>query len=224
MGTVRADFDRIAPLSQKGWDHNQQYHRYLLQQLPASCETALDVGCGTGSFSRLLAGRACRVIALDLSLRMIEVAKERSRQYANIQYEVADAAEWAPGGELFDCVASIAMLHHVAAEEMLAKMAGLLKAGGTLAILDLCEPEGLQDVLRGMAAMPVSLVLRVLKTGQLRAPREVRAAWAEHGRDEVYSTVSEVRQFCERVLPGAKVRRHLLWRYSIIWKKPGLRG
>lgn len=222
MDTVQADFDRIALLSQVGWDHNEHYHRYLLRQLPAHCEAALDVGCGTGSFSRLLAGRAGRVVALDLSPRMIEVAKERSRQYPNIQFQVADGTSWAPEGELFDCVASIAMLHHVAAEEMLAKMAGLLKGGGTLAVLDLCEPEGLQDALRGMAAMPVSLVLRVLKTGRLRVPREVRAAWSEHGRNEIYPTVSEARQVCERVLPGARVRRHLLWRYSIVWRKPAL--
>ena len=143
MGTVQADFDRIALLSPEGWDHNEQYHRYLLRQLPAHCETALDVGRGTGSFSRLLAGRAGRVVALDLSPRMIEVAKERSKQYPNIHFEVADATKWVPGGQRFDCVASIAMLHHVAAEEMLAKMAGLLKAGGTLVVLDLCAPQGL---------------------------------------------------------------------------------
>ena len=69
--------------------------------------------------------------------------------------------------------------------------------------------------------MPVSLVLRALKTGRFRAPREVRAAWEEHGRDEIYPTVPAVRQVCERVLPGARVRRHLLWRYSIVWRKPG---
>ena len=220
MRTVRADFDRIAALSQEGWDHNAQYHGYLLRHIPAYCEAALDVGCGTGSFSRLLAGRAGRVVALDLSQRMIDVAKERSKQYSNIQFEVADATTWEPGGELFDCVASIAMLHHVAAEEMLATVAGLLRAGGTLAVLDLCESEGLKDLFRDIAAVPVSMALRLIKTGQLREPGEVRAAWAEHGRHDTYPTFSEVRQVCERVLPGALVRRHLLWRYSIVWRKP----
>ena len=57
---------------------------------------------------------------------MIEVAKERSKQYHNIRFEVADATEWMHGGERFDCVVSIAMLHHVAAEEMLSTMGRLL--------------------------------------------------------------------------------------------------
>ena len=221
MRTVQVDFDRIALLSREGWDHNTQYHGYLLRHIPAHCEAALDIGCGTGSFSRLLAWRAGRVVALDLSPRMIEVAEQRSEPYPNIQYKVADATRWAPGGERFDCVASIAMLHHVAAEEMLARMAGLLKAGGTLAVLDLCESQGQKDLFRDLAAMPLSLALRVLKTGRLREPQEVRAAWAEHGRHDTYPTVAEARQVCERVLPGAQVRRHLLWRYSIIWQKPG---
>lgn len=221
MCTVQADFDRIAQLSQKGWDHNGQYHGYLLRHIPAYCEAALDVGCGTGSFSRLLAERAGRVVALDLSPRMIEIAKERSRKYSNIEFEVADATKWEHASEQFDCVVSIAMLHHVAAEEMLLTMRRLLKAGGTLAILDLCESEGLNDLFRDMVAVPVSMALRVLKTGRLRESPEARAAWTEHGRHDTYPTAAAVRRVCERVLPGAQVKRHLLWRYSLIWRKPG---
>ena len=114
MSTVQTDFDRIALLSQEGWDHNAQYHGYLLRHIPAYCEAALDVGCGTGSFSRLLAERSGRVVALDLSPRMIEIAKERSKQYPNIQFEVADAAKWVPAGELFDCVAASASTRSLA--------------------------------------------------------------------------------------------------------------
>jgi ubiquinone/menaquinone biosynthesis C-methylase UbiE len=76
MSTVQSDFDRIAMIAQDGWDHNAPYHRYLLRHIPLRCEAALDIGCGTGSFSRLLAERADRVVALDLSPRMIEVARE----------------------------------------------------------------------------------------------------------------------------------------------------
>ncbi len=33
-------------------------------------------------------------------------------------------------------------------------------------------------------------------------------------------SLTEVRDACEAELPGAKVRRHLLWRYSVVWRKP----
>ncbi len=218
MSIVQGDFDRIALLSQEGWDHSRQYHRFLLKHVPMRCEAALDVGCGTGAFSRLLAERSERVIALDLSPRMVEIAKERSKPYSNIDFRVADVTKWEfPAGE-FDCVISIATLHHLPAEEMLLKMKAALKTGGTLAILDLYESAGLKDALTEVLAVPVSFVLRVAKTGRLGEPSEVRKAWAEHGRNDTYPTLVRVRQVCERVLPGAQVRRHLLWRYSIIWR------
>lgn len=217
---MQADLNRIALLPEEGWDHSGQYHGYLLKHLPARCEVALDLGCGTGAFSRRLAERAGRVVAVDLSPRMIEAAKERSKGYPNLRFEVADARTWEPG-EQFDCVVSIAMLHHAALDEMLARMGGLLKAGATLAVLDLYRGGGVRDVLRGAVAVPVSLALRWVKTGRLRVSRPVREAWAEHGRNDVYPTPAAVRRACERALPGARVRQHLLWRYSILWRKLG---
>jgi SAM-dependent methyltransferase len=219
MSEVQADFDRIALLSQDGWDHNGHYHTFLLKHIPASCEAALDVGCGTGAFSRLLAKRSAQVVALDLSPRMVEMAKVRSEHDSTIEFQVADAGRWAFPVGAFDCVASIATLHHLPIEETLLKMRGALRVGGTLAILDLYESAGLVDVLAGMVAIPVSFVLRLLKTGRLSEPRQVRQARVEHGRNDTYPTLAGVRQICGRVLPGAEVRRHLLWRYSIIWRK-----
>jgi hypothetical protein len=32
--------------------------------------------------------------------------------------------------------------------------------------------------------------------------------------------MNEVRALCSEVFPGATVRKHLLWRYSIAWQKP----
>ena len=79
--TIRADFDRIALISQEGWNHNTHYHGFLLRQIPARLDEALDLGCGTGRFARLLAQRAERVLGLDLSPQMIRVARERSMGY-----------------------------------------------------------------------------------------------------------------------------------------------
>ena len=112
-GKVRADFDRLAGLSADGWDHNAHYHRFLLGRLPARCRLALDVGCGTGAFARLLAGRCERVVAIDLAARMVEVARARSTGQRNVDYLVADAAAWPFHRGRFDCVASIAAAHHL---------------------------------------------------------------------------------------------------------------
>jgi hypothetical protein len=52
---IREDFDRIARLSGDSWNHNTQYHPFLLRQLPSRMRAALDIGCGAGAFSRLVA-------------------------------------------------------------------------------------------------------------------------------------------------------------------------
>ena len=215
---IRADFDRIALLSGNDWNHNNHYHDFLLRQLPPHCTDALEIGCGTGAFSRLLASRSDRVLALDLSPQMIRVAKDHLKQYSNIDFQVADAMTWEFPIEQFDCVASIATLHHLPTEKMLCKMKETLKINGTLIILDLFQAEGLSDVLTSALAMPAHIILRLVKTGRLREPRQVREAWAEHGRHDSYPTLSQIRQVCAAVLPGARVRKHLLWRYSITWK------
>lgn len=219
MSTIQTDFDRIALLSENDWNHNNHYHGFLLRHVHEHCQIALDIGCGTGSFSRLLADRSDQVVALDLSPQMIRIARERSKCYSNIQFQVADATAWEfPLGQ-FDCVASIATLHHLPIEEMLLKMKGALRPGGTLIVLDLYEAAGLADMLVSMVAMQVHLILRLVKSGQLREPREVREAWAAHGKNDFYPTLAQTRRVCERVLPGARIRKHLLWRYSIVWRR-----
>lgn len=134
---IRRDFDRIALYDQEGWNHNNHYHPFLLNQLPASCKTALDIGCGTGEFSRLLAQRVETVVALDLSSKMIEVARHRSSQFSTINFQVTDVMEWDFPIEKFDVIVSIATLHHLPIKKLLPHLKAALKPGGKLIILDL---------------------------------------------------------------------------------------
>lgn len=216
---IRDDFDRLALLSTDDWNHNEYYQDFLLRHVPESCRSALEVGCGTGAFSRLLARRSDRVLAIDLSPQMVRLARERSALFPNIRFEVSDAVGSELPAETFDCIAAIATLHHLPMTLMLAKMRAALRTGGVLLILDLFEPEGLRDALTSLLALPVNAGLRLMKTGRMRAPREVRRAWAQHGLHDSYPTMTEVRRACAEILPGAEVKKHLLWRYSIIWKK-----
>jgi SAM-dependent methyltransferase len=217
--TIQADFDRIALISGEEWNHNSHYHDFLLAHVPARCAQALDIGCGTGAFARLLAERADHVLGLDLSPQMIQLAGERLQQHPNVDFQVADVTTWAFPREQFDCIASIATCHHLPLEETLVKMRDALRAGGVLLILDLYKARDLSDFFVSALAVPVNLALWLIKTGRLRQSREAREAWAQHGLHEAYLPLSRIRQVCVRVLPGAQVHRHLLWRYSIVWKK-----
>lgn len=217
---IQADFDRLAPFDTEAWSHNSHYHAYLLRHVPPRCEASLDIGCGTGAFTRLLARRSAHVLGLDLSPEMIEVARSRSAGYSNVTYEVADVLAQPLPAARYDCIASIATLHHLPLARMLAEMGNALRPGGVLLVLDLFEPEDWRDRLLDLPGVPASLALRLLKRGSLRESAAARQAWAIHGQHDTYPTLKAVRQACEAVLPGAAVRRHVLWRYSIIWRKP----
>lgn len=216
---IRNDFDRIALHDQEGWNHNNYYHRFLLKQLPARCGTVLDIGCGTGEFSRLLAQRADKAIAIDLSSNTIEVAKQRSRQFTNIDFQVGDILQWEFPVEQFDAIVSIATFHHLPVESLLPHLKSALKPGGRLVILDLLEYESWQDSLSDLIAVPLNWGFQMLKNRHIKSSPEAAAAMREHLRTERYLTLSQARRIYSKSMRGAKIGKHLFWRYSVLWEK-----
>lgn len=220
MVEVRNDFDRIALIADEGWNHNSYYHTFLLRQLSGRCREVLEVGCGTGSFARLLASHADRVLALDLSPEMIRVARGRSARDLNITFEVADVTSRRLPADRYDAITSIATLHHLPFGATLSRLSTSLKPGGTLVVLDLYDRAGPTDNLLDLVAFPASYAWRLAKCGRLREPAVVRGIWAEHGKHDTYMTIDKIRRVATELLPGAIVRRHLFWRYSLVWRKP----
>lgn len=217
---IRADFDHLADYDTDAWSHNGHYHGFLLRQLPVPCAAALEIGCGTGGLARQLTAQADHVLALDLSPNMIRIAQARSAGHANIDYRVTDVLSWDWPAEHFAGIVSVATLHHLPLAEILPRLRAALRPGGVLAVLDLFSSAGPRDRLPDALALPVSAVLSLLKNGRLRESPEARAAWDAHGRHDAYLTLAEIRQACAGILPGARVRRHLLWRYFLVWRKP----
>lgn len=219
VNEIREDFDRIALLTEHHGGANDLYHSYVRRHLPERSENALEIGCGTGEFTRLLATRAGSVLAIDLSPQMIRLARQQSADYPNIEYVTGDVMRLSLPVEHYDCIVSLATLHHLQLDAALSKMTGALKPGGALIIHDLLAEDGLIDKVISASAYPLSAARRFWKTGRLRAPREIRAAWREHGKGEVYLTLDEVREMCRKYLPGARIQRHWLWRYTVVWHK-----
>ena len=164
--------------------------------------------------------------AIDLSAEMIRVARSRSSQFPQIEFEVADVMKREIPAAHFDCIATIATLHHLSHPAVLTKLKQALRVDGALIVLDLYQPEtslltigGLADRLLNLVALGASVGLRLIHNGRLRPPREVRAAWETHGKTDRYLTMDEVRSLYASMFPGVVIRKHLLWRYSAVWVK-----
>src|SRR5438128_2452777 len=81
---------------------------------------------------------------------MMRLARERSRQYAQSEFQVADAVLWEFPVDHFECIVSIATLHHLPLEAMLTNMKDALRVNGVLLILDLYQ-ESLAGAFTGGA-------------------------------------------------------------------------
>ena len=217
--SIEADFDRLALLDEEGWTANNQYHGSLLRQVPNGCENALEIGCGTGAFARVLAQRCTRVVALDLSAEMIRVARTRSREFENLDFELADAMTWEFPHSHFDFICSIATLHHLDQRQLLFKVKDALKLGGVLVVLDLVQSDGIVERMCDVVALGVSGGLRLIRNGRLQPPSAVRKAWEQHGKHDSYLTMGGVRALANEILPGSSVKRCLLWRYMLVYQK-----
>ena len=53
-------------------------------------DVVLDIGCGVGRFTRVLAQRAQRVISLDVSEEMLEKARELNPELSNVEWVLGD--------------------------------------------------------------------------------------------------------------------------------------
>lgn len=212
--TVQRDFDRIARIEEQSPALAPIYGQWLLSHLPRECGTALEVGCGTGAFTRLLASRAARVVAFDLSREMLRVAGARMPRGADVEFVRGDAAGWPFAADRFDCIVSLQTLHHLPLAATLRAMRDALRPGGTLLLMDLVHRPGLRHLPLNLAAT----AWRLLRGP--RAPGALRIAYQDHGRGEVHPRPDQLAGLFEGLLPGAELRHHLLWRYSVRWTRP----
>jgi 2-polyprenyl-3-methyl-5-hydroxy-6-metoxy-1,4-benzoquinol methylase len=219
MQKVREDFNSIAPFETEKWNGNNHYHNFLLKKLPRNSQHILEIGCGIGTFSRLLSTRAELVTAIDLSPKMIETAKNLSKSQTNIDFQIADVLETSFPDEHFDAIVSVATFHHLPLEQILPKLKKALKPGGKLLILDVSRMENIRDFFIGAVAVPLSLLLKFSHNGFARPTKAEREAWTQHAKTDRFLSLSEARQIYSSYLEKPIVHRHLFFRYSVIWEK-----
>jgi SAM-dependent methyltransferase len=102
----------------------------------------LDVGCGVGRWSRLLAARGARVTGVDLSPTMIAQAEQRAVADGvadRCRFQVQDLSNLHVG-ERFDLVLGVTVLQHIldpaALRAALAAMTAHLAPGGRMILLE----------------------------------------------------------------------------------------
>lgn len=122
------DHGLLAPATREAW------RRLLLEHLPPAPADVVDLGCGTGTLSVLLAEDGYRVDGLDLAGRMVEAARRKAAEAGvRADFRRGDAAQppYPPG------CADVVLARHVLwalpdPSDALRRWTRVLRPGGRL--------------------------------------------------------------------------------------------
>jgi SAM-dependent methyltransferase len=123
FGSIAEDYDGLRPQAP------QQAVDWLL---PPDCDAAVDVGAGTGLFTRTLVGRAAQVVAVEPDARMRAVLSERSPEIR----AVAGTGEAIPLPDRFaDAVFVSSAWHWMDPERAVPEIGRVLRDGGRFGLI-----------------------------------------------------------------------------------------
>jgi len=103
---------------------------FFLQCLKPGIKS-LEIGCGTGYFTRLIAGSGAAVTAVDISQDLLDQARDQTNA-PNVFFEIADVHHLKYDTGIFDVVFGSSVLHHLEVKTALREIFRVLKPGGTM--------------------------------------------------------------------------------------------
>ncbi|MFJ4623753.1 class I SAM-dependent methyltransferase [Streptomyces sp. NPDC088812] len=95
----------------------------------------LEVGCGTGQATVPLAGRGCRITAVEAGPHLAAVARRNLAGATAVDVVTARFESWPLPPEPFDAVVSATAFHWIDPAVRVAKAADALRPGGALAVV-----------------------------------------------------------------------------------------
>lgn len=140
------------------WPGEMDFYRELAGEVKRNGVTVLEIACGTGRVAIRLAQTGVTVVGLDLSCRMLEVARKKSAGLENIRWIQGDMRSFELG-EAFGLVIipGHSFQHLNTSEDQVACLECVrchLSPGGLLVVhLDHQDLSWLGDLLRGKAGV-----------------------------------------------------------------------
>jgi ubiquinone/menaquinone biosynthesis C-methylase UbiE len=132
--SFRQDADHLSQ-QQRQAIFEDYFHIFPWHALPPDGGVGLDVGCGSGRWSTLVAPRVRHLHLLDPSAAALEVAKQNLQSAVNVSFHLHGVANIPLPSQSLDFAFSLGVLHHVPdTEAAIATIADKLKPGAPLLI------------------------------------------------------------------------------------------
>lgn len=106
----------------------------------------LEFGCGTGSTALVHAPYVRKILAVDLSPKMIEIARRKAAtaSCANVDFRCAAFEDFVAADESFDVILGLSILHLLADPELaIRRIHAMLKPGGVFVSSTVCLGDSL---------------------------------------------------------------------------------
>ena len=95
----------------------------------------LEIGCGTGIFTRMFADTGACICAVDISKELLDIAKQMDFPRGRVRF-LDQRFEDYPGDNLFDAVVGSSVLHHLDMDKAVPRIHALLKPKGVLSFAE----------------------------------------------------------------------------------------
>ncbi|KLI09844.1 ubiquinone biosynthesis protein [Mycolicibacterium conceptionense] len=200
--------------SRHPWSHNDHFHGWILGNLPARRDTAVDIGCGQGDLVARLAAQFGHVRGTDADAGMRAEASRRCAGLANVTIDDSQLDQL--DGPV-DLITMVAVLHHLDVERALVDVKRLLAPGGRFLVVGLAAPVSIRDNAWDLASAVSNPFIGLIKHprpasgGPVPPPFPIRDPQLSF--DQLHALVQDI-------LPGAQMRRRLAFRHTIRWTKP----
>jgi peptidoglycan/xylan/chitin deacetylase (PgdA/CDA1 family)/SAM-dependent methyltransferase len=132
----REYWNRVTAKESPWNSYEQTKYHHTLEALPdSSIVDAVELGCATGVFTEMLAGRVERVLAIDVAHKALDQAKVRCENLNNITFLQHDIGNGMIGSD-WDLVVCLEMLYYIrdrhALKETAKNIVRSMKVGGHL--------------------------------------------------------------------------------------------
>lgn len=160
----------------KNYDKTEERFEYIhsksrenTKKYLKSSDIVLDYGCGTGTTSCEIANQVKEIHAIDISAKMIEIAKEKAvvGKMENINFVETDIFDERYKKESFDVILAFNMLHTIPnPQKIVQRIDELLKSGGLFISVTPCLAGKLSFLLN----IQILLVQILCKIGIIPIP------------------------------------------------------
>ena len=160
----------------KNYDKTEERFEYIhsksrknTKKYLKSSDIVLDYGCGTGTTSCEIANQVKEIHAIDISTKMIEIAKEKAviRKIENINFVETDIFDERYEKESFDVILAFNMLHTIPnPQKIVQRIDELLKREGLFISVTPC----LGGKLSFLVNIQILLVQILCKIGIIPVP------------------------------------------------------